>query len=472
MTRFRLRAAALPIAIVICVSLFPCATYGQSHGAPKAHPPLSAADVDAIARLEMLEDQREFDAADLERIFGDSHPELRRRAALAIARIADKSGIALLRSRPLDADTAVAATVVFAVGQLKDTNTVAWFDSLLSSPRTPPTVATEAAVALGKFKTGGARAVLGRYLLGVASGPRTNGTIAEALLSIGRANPRGDLAPILKWVRAPSEELRWRAIWALFRPHDPAAVVTLFAATKDPSGLVRSWAVRGIVRVPADSSAVGAAAAEARLLALIHDPDRRVRTEAVRSLASYSDSAAVAALVAGLDASDSWISISAAEGLGRERSAPTIPKLLADTAGSHPCALRITAMQSLQPFAPADARAVASALARDTVSYCRAAGLQAVMRDTSRTLAERRADVASPDPVGRLAAVRAMSAWADTSDLPGLLNLYDKTQNDSSPATAGRPRRRSRAFSVASASARRSSSLGSGRRRTWRCAAT
>src|SRR5258706_441163 len=82
-----------------------------------------------------------------------SHVEVRRRAALAVGRIADKRGIALLRARPLDRDTSVAATVVFAVGQLRDTSTVAWFDSLLFAPGVAQTVATEAAAALGKLKT-------------------------------------------------------------------------------------------------------------------------------------------------------------------------------------------------------------------------------------------------------------------------------------------------------------------------------
>src|SRR6185436_3087705 len=99
---------------------------------------------------------------------------VRRRAALATGRIFDKRGIALLRARPLDADTAVAATVVFAVGHMRDTSTTAWFDSLLLNPRTPPTIATEAASALGKIKTAHARDVLGRYLREVTPSARTN----------------------------------------------------------------------------------------------------------------------------------------------------------------------------------------------------------------------------------------------------------------------------------------------------------
>src|SRR4051812_18459051 len=116
-------------------------------GAQARRRPLSPTDIDAIARLVLLEDRRTFDSTELARSLSASHPEVRRRAALAAGRIFDRRAIALLRARPLDADTAVAATTVFAVGHLRDTATVSWFDSLLNAPRTPRTVAAEAAAA-------------------------------------------------------------------------------------------------------------------------------------------------------------------------------------------------------------------------------------------------------------------------------------------------------------------------------------
>src|SRR5580704_7961782 len=129
------------------------AVLGSARIAPaQARRPLSPTDVDDIARPVMLEDHREFDTTDLTRLLASTHPEVRRRAALAIGRIANKSGFSLLTARPLDADTAVAATEVFAVGQLKDSTHVEWLDSLLNNPRSAPTVASEAATALGKIK--------------------------------------------------------------------------------------------------------------------------------------------------------------------------------------------------------------------------------------------------------------------------------------------------------------------------------
>jgi HEAT repeat protein/cyclophilin family peptidyl-prolyl cis-trans isomerase len=300
---------------------------------------------------------------------------------LAVARINDKRGVALLRARPLDADTALAATMVFAVGQLRDTLTIAWFDSLLSNPRTAPTVATEAACALGKIKTAAARAVLARYLTNVTAGPRTRDAIGEALLAIGRSTARGDIAPIVKWTSSPDEEIRWRATWAIFRPRDPAAVGDLLRLSDDRSGHVRSWAVRGLVKSQADSASVGERA-EAKLLAALRDTDRRVRSEAIRALGSYSDSLALTALTNGLSSADSWISVSAAEGLGRSRLSSVVPALVAATDATRPCALRATAIRQLQPFANAEARTAASALARDTVPYCQNLAAQ-ILRDTA-----------------------------------------------------------------------------------------
>ena len=290
----------------------------------QARRPLAPNDVDDIARLVMLEDHREFDTTDLSRILKSQHPEVRRRAALAIGRIADKAGYSLLRAKPLDADTAVAATEVFAAGQLKDTMTVVWFDSLLTDSKLAPTVLSEAATALGKLKTARAREALARFLSSVTESKRTTPAIAEALYSIGRT-PRGDLAPIIRFTKSSNDEIRWHAVWALFRPRDPAAIATLITMARDKSADVRLWAVRALARPQADSAAK-TAEAERIVLAALEDSDRRVRTEAIVAIGTYSDSAAVAAMNAAKTSADWWISSSAEAGLARlNPPAPAAP---------------------------------------------------------------------------------------------------------------------------------------------------
>jgi HEAT repeat protein/cyclophilin family peptidyl-prolyl cis-trans isomerase len=434
--------------------------------------PLGSADIDAIARLEMLEDRREFNADTLALLLKHPHSEVRRRGALAIGRIADARGRALIRGAPLDADTSVAATEVFAIGQLRDTASVPWLDSLLSDQRTPVTVATEAAAALGKIRSAGTREALARYLLNASTAPQRAAVVGEALLAIGRSPTRGDLAPITRWSSAPDSELRWRATWALFRARDPAAVRELLRLSDDTSAHVRSWAVRGLGALQADSAGVTPQAV-ARLQTATHDKDRRVRTEAIRALGTYADSTTLGILITALESPDSWISVSAAEGLGRleARALRAVPSLVAATSASRPRALRITALQSLLTISPAAALAPAIAMARDSASICRLTAAQTFARlgadgraaltplfddpvpqvalqahqvrwtmddpaDPSVRRTARRDALASASLVARAAALRTMAPWADTTDLATLFDAYDRAQRDSLPWAA------------------------------------
>ena len=355
------------------------APLGESTAQAARRAPLDSNAIADIAGLLLLEDTRTFDSVLLARALGASHPEVRRRALLAIAHINDKRGIPLLRWFSAGNDTALAATTVFAVGQLRDTLTIPWLDSLLSNPRTSPTARTEAASALGKIKTAQAREALARFLSTASSSATTNETIGEALLAIGRSTARGDLSSILRWTNSANEEIRWRAAWALFRPRDPAAVARLVELSNDPASHVRSWAVRGLPKAQADSAGL-TAAAEARLLAAMRDPDVAVRTEAMRALATYTDSTATAVLVSGLRESQSWLAVTAAEGLARARAPWTVPALMEATKSTS-CALRVTAMRSLLAFDTASARAAARDVATDAVSYCQNAA-STVLRDT------------------------------------------------------------------------------------------
>ena len=346
------RIAALSLVVIaLIVSLVPAA--GQS----RTKRPLSSADIDSIATLLMLEDARTFDEAELKRIMGSAHPEVRRRAAQSIGRIANKAGAALLETARQDKDVEVAATAIWSLGQLRDAAAVPVLSSTLSNPRTPAAVAKEAAIALGKIQgppispngrtelSLEARATLAQYLSTTPTAKPSVTTVGEALLSIGRAAPGGDLAPILRWTTAPDVEIRWRAAWALFRSRDPNAVKELIRLSADKSGDVRFWAVRGLIPHPD----MDPAPAAARLREAVSDPDRRVRTEALRTLGQHKDDASVKVLLEGLNDKDSWISVSAAEGLGLQpQQAEVIAPRLAAAAGTdRPLSLRLTARQSL-----------------------------------------------------------------------------------------------------------------------------
>src|SRR5450830_1190378 len=112
-----LKSRVGPSALLVALALGSVHQLGAQSVAPfaplRARLPLGGAGIDDNARLEMMEDHRHVDSVELGRILGSTHPEVRRRAAVSIGRIADKRGVVLLRAQPLDRDTAVAASMVF-----------------------------------------------------------------------------------------------------------------------------------------------------------------------------------------------------------------------------------------------------------------------------------------------------------------------------------------------------------------------
>ena len=213
--------------------------------AQSSRPPLAPADVDAIVRLVALEDTRQFDRETLGTLVRSTHPEVRRRAIVAVGRIVNPGGPALLADLRRDPDQEIVATVAFATGQLKDPDAVPWLSQSLTGPAP---VAFEAARALGKIRTPAAWSALSQYLASATLTPANAAAIGEALLSIGRFTERQDVAPIVRWTTSQSEEVRWRAAWALFRPRNPAAVTHLLKLTDDP---VSRGPVLGDARVDA-----------------------------------------------------------------------------------------------------------------------------------------------------------------------------------------------------------------------------
>lgn len=403
--------ARTTLVILVFALVASSATFAQRPRPPR----LTPADVDAIAQLVKLEDTRQFDEAVLGRLLKSAHPEVRRRAVVAVGRIADPRGRALLAGLHAEPDPDILATVAFSTGQLKDPDAIPWLFEQLSGAKTPPAVAFEAARALGKIRpaehAADARAALAGYL---AAAPVTKLTApaasvaGEALLAIGRFPPGGDLAPIVRWIASPNPEVRWRAAWALFRPRDPAAVPHLMKMADDKSADVRFWAVRGLVPINSagaargvgapqatapggvqgspplinDSAKMDRAVSSARLRAAVRDPDRRVRTEALRALALYDDDESFSVVLAALDSPDTWLSVSAAEQMARfaSRKDAVVPKLMAAVAPARPLALRITALTPLAALAPEAAKEAATALERESSVVAKGAATQTLAR--------------------------------------------------------------------------------------------
>ena len=329
--------------------------------AASARPALAEADILDLTQILKLEDTRQFDQAALSRLLASQHPEVKRRAVIAVGRIVNPAGSALLLPLRQDQNAEIVATVAFASGQLKDATAVGWLGQMLSTATTASPVKFEAARALGKIRTPEAWAALAAYLTAPGGSSVTSSVVGEALLSMGRFTAREEIAPIVKWTTSPDVEVRWRATWALFRPRNPAAVPVLLKLTEDSSPEVRFWAARGLtpIQMPGGAVAFDPAVASARLRALLKDSDRRVRTEALRALDDYDDDASFAAVLAALDDPDTWMSVSAAEGLGRflARADVISPKLTAIVADEkRPSALRTVAKQQLARLNPSTLR--------------------------------------------------------------------------------------------------------------------
>jgi HEAT repeat protein/cyclophilin family peptidyl-prolyl cis-trans isomerase len=405
------RLAAAVAAGVLLIALF---VPGLAFAQVKRRP-LAPADIVTIARLVMLEDTRRFDEATLSQALQASHPEVRRRAVLAVARIASPAGRPLLVSARAESVPDILATVAFAHGQIKDESAVEWLAGLLQSPKTPADASFEAARALGKIRTPEARAALARYLAAAPPTLAAAPVVGEALLAIGRFTTRDDIAPIVRWAGARDVQVRWRAAWALFRPRDPAAVPHLLKLADDPSGEVRFWAVRGLAPAQVAAAGLDPTAVSSRLRKATFDPDRRVRTEALRALVQYDDDGAFTTALAALDLEDTWLSVSAAEGLARfkARAEAATPRLLVAAGATRPTSLRITALSALATLAPAAAVDVAAALVRDSSLVARTSARQALQRlgDEGRApLDALAADPATKDLVNRGEGTRGAQA--------------------------------------------------------------
>jgi HEAT repeat protein/cyclophilin family peptidyl-prolyl cis-trans isomerase len=368
----------LTIALAVLLSLPGAAAAQQSRA-------LSSTEVADIALLLKLEDTRQLDDAALSKLLKSPTTEVRRRAAVSIGRINNPAGGTLLDAARTDPDAEVVASVAFAYGQLASAAAVDWLGSVLSSTQTPPVVAREAARSLGKIRTPEARAALARYLTAAKETAASAPVVGEALLAIGRFTDKGDIAPMARWTTSPDVDVRWRAAWALFRPRDPAALPHLLKLVDDPSGDVRYWAVRGLIPAMVEGGGVNREAITSRLNALFNrDPDRRVRTEALRVLLQFDNETAFGALVNALYSPDSWIAVSAAEAAGRftARAQPLAP-LVSDVAEEKdPIYMRITALPALIALAP-DATVtmnLATALAKSDVAAARTAGIQGLGR--------------------------------------------------------------------------------------------
>jgi HEAT repeat protein/cyclophilin family peptidyl-prolyl cis-trans isomerase len=362
--------------VVVCV-------VSGSSGMAQTRRPLAGADLNDLATLLKLEDTRQYDEAALARVLKSAHPEVRRRAAITIGRINDPRGLTLLEPVRADRDPVIAAAAIFAIGQISQPESIEWLGTALSATGTPPAIAREAAQALGKMARNkeaiqAARAALVAYLAKATETKANAAVIGEALLSVGRFPHDGDITPIARWAASPNAEVRWRAAWALVRPRDGSALPHVLKLADDASPEVRYWAVRGLAVAAVDAAKQARPPVSSKLASIVRrDSDRRVRTEALRVLLAYDDENAFGALANALDSSDTWISVTAAEGAASRFSTRgrVLAALLEEASGKDkPLALRVAVLPAFAQFAPEAAGELAGLLIQTDSTAARNAG--------------------------------------------------------------------------------------------------
>ena len=283
----------------LCCSLL--ATIACSASRRASDPPDAA--LHARARLLRIEDTRRDEPAFVDSLLRGLDARERSLAALTAGRLGARRHLPSLRVLAADADTAVAASSLFALGLMKDTSAAML---AAASLRRAPSVGIEAAWLLGELGERG-RLPIAR---GLADLSLDSGTRGALLLAAARLRPVP--LEVLPWIASPDSALAWRAAYAVARGRLAAGVRNLLSSTDARAAVVREHVARGLSReVAGDSLGIPA---QQRLRVLVTDREARVRVNAVRALATYGRTASEATIVA-LGDRDAGVRLAAAQSL-------------------------------------------------------------------------------------------------------------------------------------------------------------
>lgn len=247
------------------------------------------ATIEALAPILMAEDARLWSPEVFRRGLENPEPLVRRTAAMAVGRLRDQRGTALLLEHQADPDSSVQTSIMFAFGLLQDSSAtgpiIARFGGQPSLSRD---AALEAVSALAKMRGPGVAAFFSGILR--RTQPLTTDTlvplalqVAQELWRLGGDAPVTDLLPYTR----DSLVMRRAAIYSLARLHPRSAADPLVLGIRDADALIRAWSVRALTRAFADSAGLGADAITGQLRRLLGDDDPGVRTNTLRTLGSY-----------------------------------------------------------------------------------------------------------------------------------------------------------------------------------------
>ena len=290
---------------------------------------------------------------------------------------------------------------------------------------------------------------------------------AEIVLQSWRLGRDAPVTSLLPFMDDTSSDVRWRAVFALGRLHDPGAAQRLLRALRDPDDYTRSLAARALTRGYAEQARLSPGTVSNLIARVASDNNPQVRINALTTLGSYRDSTLAQEVVPQLHDALPNVQVAAAEALGKLGGSEAV-KELSRLAG--PKGLFAVRRAALVGLGAVDSAAFAVAVApwqKSTDWRQRAAAAEgAAARPPGANpwfLADRdprviatglqawSATVPGPDPsivaaARRLlnhsdAGVRSVAAdivsrVGDVADLPALIATYGRTGHDSFPDAA------------------------------------
>ena len=286
---------------------------------------------------------RPLSAPDLAVLIKDAEARIRRRAALAIGRVKDRAGIALLVPLLGDTDPDVRAMAAFGLGLIGQASAEASLAPLLADPM--PIVRGRAAEALGQIGAKSAAAAIGQMAAEYGRHPSVAALQPDdeswpaspqaeafklglfALVRLGAYDAIAAAAlngsePVTEW---------WPVAYALQRVEDQRAAPALLRLLNAKGRYSRGFAARGLGRLKH--------APAAKPLQALLDPSAKagleVTASVIRALAQIGASEAAPALIrlAAEPRTDSNLRLEAVTALGELRSADglaTVQDLMTD----------------------------------------------------------------------------------------------------------------------------------------------
>jgi HEAT repeat protein/cyclophilin family peptidyl-prolyl cis-trans isomerase len=250
--------------------------------------------------------------------------ETRVRACLALGRIGDPASLELLLEALRDPIPRVRASAAFAIGLLEDRQSLAE-QGLTPDARAPQAlmaalddderlVVTQAVEALGKI---GWQQAFPRITETAAPLPVT-------MTALVRLGSREAIPWILPHLKSDDQDTRRSAVFALYEleaPLDADTTSSLLNFTKDINLWVRIAAVRALGRAQATPEVLQT------LTAMTHDPDPKVRIEALHSHGRLHQSASLSVLLASLEDANENVRRAAVEAMGILGNRAAIPVL-------------------------------------------------------------------------------------------------------------------------------------------------